>query len=531
MTISGTIIAYSLPSTQNTEELVSAVVESIKKKIKDISYDRMEDNNARIVIDDPQQTMDVFMLLKSGLKAQGVAFPAHIDISDNAFDPTSSTCGCDFRSAKDMSTSVSSLWKDVKEEILSGISFTDDIVECWTKRQATMFFSYCLNDCSQKDVARELGVSVQAVSKVLASAKLRPITTFLQHVRNIVSNKLRVVPHIQHFIDEIEKLRDNGEYERDDTYDRRHKVSTGNHVTYKYKVMPSSSDPLRIISEDGSLAYEFLIEFDKQDFGYGLYFGCRCLILKGDFDAQCAYLEKEWETVKSSAVKILNDTFQGKDFTERFEASQKNGTVALWPFWMKLSEGEDISVAALATKLIALIYIEYIKSCALIFESKQHRKSKITERVNEKWFTNDSFNQVKDKLEKIGQWKPFNDFLNSAEKSQVISQVPQYERCFRFNKLNKVEVTYFICSLVGMESTNNKKSYYGPSINKPLLQLEIGEREKNEYWSYFSPVFVDKDCKTLGNLKSVMAQSHKKNEDDIVKHVTEEYSKLLNPVS
>ena len=80
-----------------------------------------------------------------------------------------------------------------------------------------------------------------------------------------------------------------------------------------------------------------------------------------------------------------------------------------------------------------------------------------------------------------------------------------------------------------METTNTENyPYYGPVINKPLLHLEIGQREKNEYWSYFSLIFVDKDYKPLGNLKSIIAQSHKKNEEEIKKHVAGEYSKLLN---
>lgn len=533
MKIFGTITGYIVPSTSITNELLSDVAEVIKKRI-DICYNFKNNNNIQIIVNDSVQTMNVLLLLKSGLKARGVSIHTDVDISDNTLeslsDASGPSCCCNTPSVKDMATSFSSLWKDIENEFISYIPFIDDIVECWTKRQANMILHYFLNDNSQKDVATELHVSIQAVNKVLVAAKLHLITVFLQRFKKIMSSKLERVPQIQHFVGEIERLKSNYEYVRDDTYDKHHKKVTGNHITYKYKVMASSKNPTRIISKDGSLAYEFLIEFDKQDFGYGIYFGCRCLILKGDFADKSAYLKKEWEIVKPSAIKVLNDTFQGKEFSERFYTAQENGTIALWPFWMTLSEGEDISVASLVTKLISLTYKSYIKTDTLLVESKYNRKSKKNERVNEKWFTDKSFELIHNKLNDIKQWKPFDNFLKLAEKSHVISRVIQYEKCYRFNNLNKVEVTYFIRSLVGMETTNKENyPYYGPTINKPLLHLETGQREKNEYWSYFSPIFVDKDYKPLGNLKSIIAQSHKKNEEDIKKHVAGEYSKLLSP--
>lgn len=531
MKISGIITGSITLSTSITNKLLSDVAEAIKGRI-DICYDIKNGNNIRIIVNDSVQTMNVFLLLKSGLKARGIHIQTNIDISENTLAPLTDADElsnyCNIPSARDRGTSISSLWNDIEDEILSYIPFIDDIIECWTKRQANMILHYLLNDNSQKGVATELHISLQSVNKVLIAAKLRPITVFLQRFKKIMSSKLERIPQIQHFIGEIEELKYNGEYVRDDTYDRYHKKVTGNHITYKYKVMPSSKNPMRIISKDGSLAYEFLIEFDKQDFGYGIYFGCRCLILKGDFAVKSAYLKREWEIVKPSVIKVLNDTFQGKEFSERFYAAQENGTIAIWPFWMTLSEGEDITVASLAIKLISLTYKCYIKTKALLVESKHNRKSKKNERVNEKWFTNESFDLIHNKLNDIKQWEPFDDFLKLAEKNHVISSVTQYEKCYRFNNLNKVEVTYFIRSLVGMETTNKDYPYYGPSINMPLLHLETRQREKNEYWSYFSPIFVDKDYKPLGNLKSIIAQSHKKNEEDIKKHVVGEYSKLLD---
>ena len=83
--------------------------------------------------------------------------------------------------------------------------------------------------------------------------------------------------YVNRYIARIEKMDDVEEFVRDDSY---HNVKAIHHIMYKLKVGPRGET--RLISADGNRGYEFLIEFDKKDPEYGIYYGCRGLILGGD---------------------------------------------------------------------------------------------------------------------------------------------------------------------------------------------------------------------------------------------------------
>lgn len=525
MKISGIITgSFSYPHYDDTKFVLCDILNKIKEVI-DIDIWSYDGNVVQVLVRDAEHTMRVFILLKSGLKAKAIRINLDIVITDNADKFISKTPPSFTHTLqtirKSFATHFSSPWKDIDNELVVGISFIDGIIDYWTKHQAYLIFIILLDEAySQKGIALKSGVSVQAVSKTLITAKRIQIKLFLQRFKDIVSDKIERTAHAQSFIDKIDKLKDNDDFLRDDTYDKCHKTITGNHITYKYKIQPEGKGLTRIVSKDGSRAYEFLIEFDKQDFAYGIYLGCRCLILKGDFQKQESIIEKEWDIVKPSVIKILGDTFQGKDFSNRFYASQTNGQIAIWPFWLTLEKNEDIAIASLVTKIIAKTYNAYIRQGALILKSKFSRDDRKDERINETWFTDESYKLIKERLISQHQWNSFKAFIDKAMEANVISMVDQYEKCYKFNNLNVVEIAYFIKSITGTEKDND----YGPTLSHPILNFKA-DSNKRDIWIYFMPLFIDKENKTLRNIKSVLSHSHKKNEDDIKKHVTEEYTK------
>ena len=525
MKISGIITgSFSYQHYDDIKLVLCEILDKIKEAI-DIDICSYNRNVIQILVRDAENTMKAFLLLKSGLTAKSICINLDIIIIEDAdkfISPKPPSLTHNFQPARrSFATHFSSPWKDIDNELVVDISFIDGIIDNWTGRQAYLMFIILLDETySQKEIAHKSEVSVQSVSKTLIAAKRTQIKLFLQRFKDIVSDKIERTSHSQSSIDKIEKLKDNDDFLRDDTYDKYHKKITGNHITYKYKVQPEEKDSTRIVSKDGSRAYEFLIEFDKQDFGYGIFLGCRCLILKGDFQKQKSIIEKEWETIKPSVIKILGDTFQGKDFSNRFYAAQTNGQIAIWPFWLTLGKDEDITIASLVTKVIAKTYNAYIRQGELLLKSKFSRDDRKNERINETWFTDESYKSIKERLNSLHQWNSFKAFIDKAMEANVISMVAQYERCYKFNNLNVVEIAYFIKSLTGTEKDND----YGPLLSHPILNFKT-DSNKRDIWIYFMPLFIDKENKTLRNIKSVLSHSHKKNEADIKRKVTEEYTK------
>ena len=87
--------------------------------------------------------------------------------------------------------------------------------------------------------------------------------------------------------------------------------------------------------EKGEIKYEFLVETDCEDFAYGIYYGCRCILdTKGDVEEQVKQCNKEWEDLKSQVISALNNTFVDLDFSNRTIPTDNVSRMTYWPFWI-----------------------------------------------------------------------------------------------------------------------------------------------------------------------------------------------------
>ena len=107
--------------------------------------------------------------------------------------------------------------------------------------------------------------------------------------------------------------------------------------------------------------YEFLVEFDKETPGYGIYYGCRAIIDESitseeELLRQIDLIEEDMIPIKEKASEVLNKVFVSKKFNEQsFRKTNNANENTYWPFWIALSDEEDIwAIAAQATKLIAI---------------------------------------------------------------------------------------------------------------------------------------------------------------------------------
>ena len=125
------------------------------------------------------------------------------------------------------------------------------------------------------------------------------------------------------------------------------------HIMYKLR----NADGSLSIVKDGR-EYVFLVEFDPDDFAYGIYFGCRCTLNEGsDIARQVHICNKEWESIRSEVISNLNNTFVDMDFAKRDLPTDNVSNGTYWPFWFRLGDDEGvIEIAALATRIIRNTY-------------------------------------------------------------------------------------------------------------------------------------------------------------------------------
>lgn len=310
--------------------------------------------------------------------------------------------------------------------------------------------------------------------------------------------------YIQKYIVQMNRLDTVKTFIHDNTY---HNIESGHHIAYKYIVNKDSDTPTRLITKDGSRAYEFLLEFDKKDPSYGIYYGCRGLILNGDQEEQIETMLKEWEVLRPSILTVLNNTFPTMDFTNRFQPTNNANNKTFWPFWIALGIEEDIlDVAIRATTIIAKTYIEYFTNNNLLHGFSNEQKEKVAIKT---YFTNDAYNSILKELDdKVGKGgiklsKYFKDFIHTGQKYNVFKSVKQYEKCFQFTKLDTTECGLFF------EALSNKLNIF--------VKGQIP-------WSYYIPLFLSKDGEMLTYAKNNVyyKKNYAKNEYESMKEFAEE---------
>lgn len=295
-------------------------------------------------------------------------------------------------------------------------------------------------------------------------------------------------------------------------------VSAGHHIMYKCYITKQKETML--MSPDGQIGYEFLIEFDLKNPEYGIYYGCRGHIKEGNQKEGIERIKGYWEKIKGEVCAVLNNTFVDKDFSKRFQDTNNANNKTYWPFWIALGEDEDIiKVAARATKLIRNVYNKYIM--CMDGDERQLRsmddvKKKPILRTN---YTKEAYkgiiNQLKESAEndskKKERVKIYELFIKRLQENCHISVDDRYEKCYKFRSLKKVEVHYLI------EEFCNKLLFKDDAISR------------RNPWRYFSPLFLSKDEKDFCNIRTSTTKKgkgHNFNKAKTMKKVIEVYEGL-----
>ena len=136
------------------------------------------------------------------------------------------------------------------------------------------------------------------------------------------------------------------------------------HIMYRVNLGTDDSPTFLLDVKDRMYKYEFLIEFDTDDAGYGIYYGCRAVadpsLSEEEMIEQIKLISEDWQNIKEETKTLLNNMFPNKKFGDRtFRLTNNAEDNTFWPFWIALGDEEDIlDVAVKATKLIANIYVK-----------------------------------------------------------------------------------------------------------------------------------------------------------------------------
>lgn len=242
------------------------------------------------------------------------------------------------------------------------------------------------------------------------------------------------------YINKMHRLDKEVDFRRDDSF---HGIEARQHIMYKLGTL---------VSADGCLGYEFLIEYKITEPTVGIYYGCRGLIYDGDDDVGINRLDDEWSQLKDEVCRVLNNTFPDKDFQLRFKPTDNANDHTYWPFWITLNEDEDIiGVAGRATKLIRNIYRKELDlrdkdPARTIADDLKHRT--VTA------FTWEAYKDSLRTLERIAKRSNpgskyelktlFDRFLNGATRQQILCRDYSYELAWSVGSVSDKLFAYLI---------------------------------------------------------------------------------------
>jgi hypothetical protein len=125
------------------------------------------------------------------------------------------------------------------------------------------------------------------------------------------------------------------------------KIPNSNLIAYSYAYLKS---------KEGH-SYSVLLEFDGGKPGYGIYYGCKGYNIT---EEEIEKTDTEWDDYKEEIARVLFGMLnlpkekQRLLTTDVFDKEIKE----YWPFWIKIEESEDISIACKAMAIITKTLID-----------------------------------------------------------------------------------------------------------------------------------------------------------------------------
>lgn len=251
----------------------------------------------------------------------------------------------------------------------------------------------------------------------------------------------------------------------------------------------------KLINEDGKtfllgkrgIRYEFLVETDSEDFAYGIYYGCRCILnTERDVIEQVKQCNDEWRYLQPQILAALNNTFVDLDFSNRTIPTDNVSRMTYWPFWIRLGENEDVNdVAAVATRVIRNVYQEFFREenyvkyqSNVAVELGRKRGPKVVTKTETR-YTQEAYNlvvkELSDKRYYVGNARElFEKFLTILIQNGVICRYPIYEKCWIVVDWSNCEFAYLIAKFSKKISIKEDKRVKWSLFNTILISKHNG---------------------------------------------------------
>ncbi len=204
--LTGDIVFSS--STKDSQDLV-AILKKIFKEIE-AKYEVLGDgaeihrgDGFQLALAQPHQSLEVALLLRAGLmKAPSLSKPLDtriaIGIGDYGYlnNSVNESSGVVFERSghtldalknESVRIALSSPNDDFNDEMTISLTLADTLIKSWSKADAEIVWYSLLNDISQAEIARKLGISQPAVSKRKARAHITELELLLARFSKKIS--------------------------------------------------------------------------------------------------------------------------------------------------------------------------------------------------------------------------------------------------------------------------------------------------------------------------------------------------------
>ena len=235
---------------------------------------------------------------------------------------------------------------------------------------------------------------------------------------------------------------------------------------------------------DGNVGYEFLIEYEIGNPSLGIYYGCRTFVANGDLDFWLKKFSEEWYSVKNIVCQTLNNSFPGKDFSQRFKVTDNASDGNFWPFWITLYEDEDIvEVGVRAINIIKKIYDKYIiakepfEQCELKKQKKYVTETAFTDSAYQSLLNHIGSPSNKAKIVFKEGTELFEESLADAVKKKILIKNELYEKAWEV-QVDNVEFATYIVELF-QELSKLYRSIYGKEYKATVP------------WNLINKIFLD----------------------------------------
>lgn len=164
----------------------------------------------QVVVDNPLVSLQIMILFRAGLLGHSpadekVKWDARVAlglgiIDFNNRDSVIESDGEAFRNSgrefdklgKATRLALKTPWDDFNQEFEITTAFVDNVISEWTVTQAQVIYLALLSGYTQKELARELHKTPQAISKLVNGSKLKLLELYLERFRQQLTIKMKL---------------------------------------------------------------------------------------------------------------------------------------------------------------------------------------------------------------------------------------------------------------------------------------------------------------------------------------------------